>query len=141
MSRKQTIICVLGMHRSGTSVVSKMLSLLGAYLGPEHRTMLPSADNPKGFWEHTGFVDINDEILTRFGGDWHNPPDFPDAWATLPQLEDLRKRAAEIIDREFRDAAVWSWKDPRTCLTIPFWQQILPEMQYLVCVRDPVSVA
>jgi len=141
MSPKQTIICVLGMHRSGTSVVSKMLSLLGAYLGPGHRTMLPTSDNPKGFWEHTGFVDINDEILTRFGGDWHNAPEFPEGWARLPKLEDLRKRAAEIVDREFRDAPVWSWKDPRTCLTIPFWQQLLPEMQYLICVRDPVAVA
>lgn len=141
MSPGKKIICVLGMHRSGTSVVSKMLSLLGADLGPGHRVLQATSDNPKGFWEHTGFVDINDEILTRFGGDWHNPPEFPDGWPSLPLLADLRERATNIIEQDFGRASIWSWKDPRTCLTIPFWQALLPSMHYVVCVRDPRAVA
>ena len=54
-------VCVLGMHRSGTSVMSRMVELLGAYQGPESHRMPPRADNPKGFWEHLLLVAINDE--------------------------------------------------------------------------------
>ena len=30
-----TIVCILGMHRSGTSLVSRMLNVLGVELGPD----------------------------------------------------------------------------------------------------------
>src|SRR5262245_7365014 len=136
-----TAICVLGMHRSGTSVVSHMLALLGADLGPEHNRMEPAADNPKGFWEHRLLVDLNDEILARFGGSWDNPPQFPEDWWESPDLEALRLRAKAIIQEDFGGAKLWSWKDPRTCLTAPFWQQLMPAAKYVVCVRNPADVA
>ena len=37
-----TIVCILGMHRSGTSLVSRVLNVLGVYLGPEEHLMRPS---------------------------------------------------------------------------------------------------
>src|SRR5262245_28942422 len=129
------------MHRSGTSVVSRMLSMLGADLGPERSTMAPAADNPKGYWEHSGLVEINIEILSRFGGTWDNPPDFPEGWPTSPQVQDFRQRAQEIIKGDFSDAPLWSWKDPRCSVTLPFWQHVMPSMSYIVCVRNPVSVS
>lgn len=134
-------VCVLGMHRSGTSVVSRMLGLLGAYLGPEGSALPPNPDNPKGFWEHRSFVALNDDILSRFNGAWDNPPNVPDGWATSPALGDIRQRARDFIRRDFGNSPLWAWKDPRTCLTIPFWQQLLPAMDYVLCLRDPVDVA
>ena len=45
------LFVVVGMHRSGTSIVSRLLNLLGAHLGPEDDLMPPKPDNPTGFWE------------------------------------------------------------------------------------------
>lgn len=65
-------VCVLGMHRSGTSLITRVLNLLGVYLGPEEHLITANADNPKGFWEHDLFKRRNDEILERLGGTWHD---------------------------------------------------------------------
>jgi hypothetical protein len=135
------VICTLGMHRSGTSLVSRMLGLLGVQLGPDERVLTAGEDNPKGYWEHRSFVDLNDEILARFGGQWDEPPAFPASWHLDPGLADLRERARELVARDFGAQPVWGWKDPRTCLTLPFWQHVIGPLRYVVCVRNPCAVA
>src|SRR5258706_8380174 len=71
----QDIICVLGMHRSGTSLLARILNLLGVDLGPaEVLTTEPIAHNPKGYWEHHEITAISDAILKRYGGSWDEPP-------------------------------------------------------------------
>ena len=58
-------ILVLGMHRSGTSALARILNLLGCELGPN---LLPAAaDNEAGFWEHRDVVLLDDEVLARVG--------------------------------------------------------------------------
>src|SRR5688572_17839806 len=114
------VICTLGMHRSGTSLVSRTLNLLGVHLGPSDRLLPADEDNPKGYWEHRAIVDLNDEILDRFGGRWDEPPSFPPAWPRDPRMEDLREQARHLLTDNFAVAPLWGWKDPRTCLTLPF---------------------
>lgn len=135
------VVCVLGMHRSGTSAVSRVLNLLGFHLGPDEELVPGQASNPRGFWEHRGLVAVNEEILDRLGGRWHEPPEFPDGWETSPRLGDVEERARALIARDFGTAPAWSWKDPRACLTLPFWQRLLPGMRYVVSLRSPVDVA
>jgi GT2 family glycosyltransferase len=103
--------------------------------------MKPAEDNPKGFWEHDLLTALNDEILAKLGGSWHEPPIFPSGWERSPQLADLRQRARAILQEDFGTAELWGWKDPRTCLTLPFWQKLLPAMRYVICLRNPVDVA
>ncbi len=136
-----TIVCVLGMHRSGTSLVARLLHVLGVELGPEEHLMGPSAANPTGHWEHEQINEINDELLLRLGGTWFEPPELPAGWESRPDLDDLRRQAREVIDSDFGDARRWGFKDPRTCLTLPFWQRMLPPMRYVLCLRNPVDVA
>jgi hypothetical protein len=138
---KATVVCVLGMHRSGTSAVTRALKLLGLHLGPADRLMQPLAENPEGFWEHTGFVDVNEAILARFGGRWDEPPALPPGWELSGTVADLREKAQGLLEADFSEAAEWGWKDPRTCLTLPFWQALLPPMRYAICLRSPLSVA
>jgi hypothetical protein len=135
-----TIICTVGMHRSGTSVVSRLLNLLGAHLGSDDSMMRAAGDNPKGFWEHQPLVMINEEILRRFGGCWDAPPVFPPAWAEDPVLEDLRARAREILANEFGSTPLWGFKDPRSSITLPFWQAVIGPMRYVICLRGPNAV-
>jgi hypothetical protein len=138
---KPGVFCVLAMHRSGSSLLTRLLNLLGVYLGPEEGLAKPSNENPKGFWENTEIMLLNDELLTRLGGIWHEPPEFLSGWENDPALDDLKQRAQTLIQDRFADAEMWGWKDPRTCLTLPFWQQLLPPMRYVVCMRNPVDVS
>ena len=61
-----TIVCIAGMHRSGTSMVAKLLSLCGVYLGGEEELMPPDNYNADGYWENLGFVEINNSLLSHF---------------------------------------------------------------------------
>ena len=105
------VICVLGMHRSGTSVIARMLNLLGVYLGPEERFLKPAFDNPKGFWEHRQISELNEEILNAFGGHHLAPPVLPEGWLKAPDLAGLRSRAQAIISDDFGRSDFWGWKD------------------------------
>jgi hypothetical protein len=134
------VICTLGMHRSGTSVVSRILNLLGVHLGAHESLSGTGADNPKGYWEHHPLALLNDEILARFGGQWDEPPALPPSWPRDPRLADVRDRARQLLTDDFGAEPVWGWKVPRTCLTMPFWQDLIGPISYVVCVRNPCAV-
>jgi hypothetical protein len=129
------------MHRSGTSLLARVVQVLGVYLGPEEHLMALQPENPRGFWENRLLTDLNDEILARFGGRWDDLPPVPAHWAAAPEIADLRQRARSLIQTDFGTAKLWGWKDPRTCLTLPFWKEILPPMSYIICLRNPYDVA
>jgi GT2 family glycosyltransferase/glycosyltransferase involved in cell wall biosynthesis len=139
IAETQTAICIAGAHRSGTSMVTRLLHCCGLELGPQSDLMPPQADNPEGFWEHLGFVALNDELLSELGGAWDLPPG-PDEDFMSAQLDPLRLKARLLIEK-FDSAGVWGWKDPRNSLTLPFWQQLLPGLKTIVVVRNPLEVA
>jgi hypothetical protein len=134
-----TVVCVMGMHRSGTSVVSRLLNLLGVYLGPPRAISNVGDDNPKGYWEHHPIALLNDDILIRYGGTWDRPPVFPDGWSRSPELADLKDKARGVL-ADFAGQALWGWKDPRTCLTLPFWQELVGPIRYAMAFRNPGEV-
>ena len=101
--------------------------------------MPPQADNPDGFWEHLGFVALNDELLHELGGAWDLPPKADESF-TSSGVDPLRLKARLLIER-FNSASAWGWKDPRNSLTLPFWRQLLPELKTLIMVRNPLEVA
>ena len=118
-----------------------MLNLIDLYLGPEQLLMPPDFANPKGYWEHDEIVSLNDEILRRLGGSWDNPPTFPPGWENARAIDDLKQRGRRLIHDSFANVETWGWKDPRSCLTLPFWQQLLPNLRYILCLRNPLDVA
>ena len=120
-------------------MLTKLLYTCGLYLGPENELMPAQADNPDGFWEHLGFVALNDELLNELGGGWDLPPKADEKF-THPRLDALRMKAQLLIEG-FASPSVWGWKDPRNSLTLPFWQELLPGLKTLVIVRNPLEVA
>jgi GT2 family glycosyltransferase len=134
-----TAICIAGAHRSGTSMLTRLLHACGLYLGPKDELMPPQADNPDGFWEHLEFVALNDQLLSELGGAWDLPPTSDESFAN-ERLDPLRMKARLLIER-FSSAGLWGWKDPRNSLTLPFWQDLLPGMKTLIMVRNPLEVA
>ena len=120
-------------------MLTRLLHTCGLYLGPEKELMPAQADNPDGFWEHLGFVALNEELLNELGGAWDLPPN-PKENFRQPRLRPLRVKARLLIER-FDSAGTWGWKDPRNCLTLPFWQRLLPSLKTLIIVRNPLEVA
>lgn len=135
-----TVVCVAGMHRTGTSLVARALRMCGIYLGRESDLIPPNDENPEGYWENVRFVELNDRVLARLGGSWSNPPSLEDRWAQRPDLADLRDDAQRLVD-QLGEHDSWAWKDPRNSLTLPFWQQLIPGLKVILCVRDPLEVA
>ena len=133
-------ICLAGAHRSGTSMLTRLLHACGLYLGSKDALMPPQADNPDGFWEHLGFVALNDELLDALGGAWDLPPKADESFANAPRIDSLRMKARLLIEG-LGSADVWGWKDPRNSLTLPFWQDLVPELKTLIIVRNPLEVA
>ena len=120
-------------------MLTRLLHACGLYLGPKEELMPAQADNPDGFWEHLGFVAVNDELLNALGGAWDLPPKI-DEDLSDPRLDPVRMKARLLIER-FNSAGLWGWKDPRNSLTLPFWQNLLPGMKTLIMVRNPLEVA
>jgi len=120
-------------------MLTRLLHACGLCLGPKEAMMPPQADNPEGFWEHLGFVALNDELLNALGGAWDLPPS-PDQTFTRPELDPLRLKAQLLIEC-FESVGVWGWKDPRNSLTLQFWQDLLPGLRTLIMVRNPLEVA
>ena len=120
-------------------MLTRLLHACGLYLGPKEELMPAQADNPDGFWEHLGFVALNDELLNELGGAWDLPPkrdqNFMDA-----RLDAVRMKARLLVEK-FDSAGLWGWKDPRNSLTLPFWRNLLPSMKTLIMVRNPLEVA
>ena len=116
---------------------------MGVYLGPEQvlAQRCERDGQPKGYWENIQIISLNDAILARHGGSWDEPPISPARWEASALIDDLKERGRMLVRDTFANAVMWGWKDPRNCLTLPFWQQLLPEMRYVVCLRNPVDVA
>jgi hypothetical protein len=137
---KRDVVCVLG-GRSGTSLVARLVNILGVDLGPPEQLMAANAANEKGFFEHTKFVAINDEILARYGAKWPKMVMLPEGWENSPKHDDLRDRALKQIRADFVNSPLWGWKDPRTCATLPFWRRLIPNMRFVICMRNPIDTA
>lgn len=128
------MICVTGMPRSGTSLVTQLLHRCGLHLGPPEQLMPASINNTDGYWENLAFVRLNERLLAASGGTWFAPP------ATLRPTPEITAEAKSMLSR-FEAQEPWAWKDPRNALTLPFWKTLLPSMKVLVCIRHPVETA
>jgi hypothetical protein len=125
------MLLVMGMHRSGTSCVTRVLSLMGASLGPVDGRWVPGSDELH--WESGEVNWINDEILSRTGGTWQAPP--VDVRASLRDY----LRCRQLL-WQFAGSAAAVLKDPRMLLTYPVWRAVLPTHRLVVCLRHPVAV-
>ena len=131
---------VLGMHRSGTSVVSGVVDRLGLDGGPRESMLVADQFNSDGYWEQTPLIEWHDEVLQYLGG-WASAPPAP--------LDDAKRR--ETVERfsDGPDALVqrlysrpWFMKDPRQCLLLWLWTDARPDHDLaVITIRRPEGVA
>ncbi|MEZ8724095.1 sulfotransferase family protein, partial [Vibrio pomeroyi] len=135
------VIVVLGMHRSGTSAITKSLELFGVNLG--EKLYGASFDNPKGFWEDEECLRINQELLSINGYEYNSIIKAPDL--ENEKVKSLFLEAVSIVARNVERYKLWAFKDPRTCRLLEFWQSVFEkvgcEVNYIFVSRNPISVA
>lgn len=133
-------IFVLGMHRSGTSLLARVLNLLGASVGDPAGLMEANEVNPKGFWEIEALAELDEGVLRQQACAWNRVARFKPTELGDVALEPLRLRARDFVMRMDANRP-WVVKDPRLCLLMPFWT---PLLECPVCVlihRDPIEIA
>jgi GT2 family glycosyltransferase/glycosyltransferase involved in cell wall biosynthesis len=136
------LVCITGMHRSGTSAIARMVNLLGISLGEDADLLPPAPDNPKGFWEHRGVKEVNDAVLRHLGGTWHDLPAFEEGWEEDAALDALRDSARSALQRISPvESSLVGAKDPRFSLLLPFWRGIVTVEKPIVALRHPSEVA
>ena len=120
-------------------MVAKLVHQSGIYFGNPDDLLPATADNLDGHWEHRRFVDLSDEILHELGAGWDCPPPSSVDWKRLATVPHLRRRADALL-AEFSGREPWGWKDPRATLTLPFWLELCPDLNVIICVRNPLEV-
>ncbi|MGE5087948.1 MAG: glycosyltransferase [Candidatus Levyibacteriota bacterium] len=139
---RRTALVVLGIYRSGTSALSRVLNLCGAFL-PQRVVAARLGTNPKGFWESEAVNHLDARLLRHLGADWSRI-DF-----ALPRegplVDDFLADSRELLASEYGDAPFILIKDPRICILAPLWHRALEESGYrpvyVVPVRNPLEVA
>ena len=142
-------IILIGMHRSGTSLLSRMLENLGLFLGKS------KDENNEAIF----FQSINDWLLRQTGGSWDNPAPIQ----YLFDSPEILKRTTDYVRRYLLTsprAALytgwfhylrhrrltplsrpWGWKDPRNTFTLPIWLDIFPKLKVIHLHRPGTDVA
>src|SRR5690348_14468267 len=124
------VVVVLGMHRSGTSLLSNVLHYLGVDMADA--TDAVSKSNPSGFWERPELVALHEEILDAIGRPVASPLNcvpFPAGWWRDKAVLPFRARLRDYVEQH-RAAALgwWGFKDPRTCRLLPLWLETFGQM-------------
>jgi len=139
-----TLIFVVGMHRSGSSAVTRLVNLLGAGLGTD--LLEPQEGvNVTGFWEHRAGVEINESMLERLGSAWFDYSDWPDRWWRDEALAQHHEAIRSLVRDELAPYRLAALKDPRLCRLLPVWREALADEPVSSCAvltyRHPDEVA
>jgi SAM-dependent methyltransferase len=140
---KQKAIVVLGMHRAGTSAITRVLSLYGAAL--PQRLMAPSPDNEAGFWEPDDIVAKHEKLLASAASTWDDIREFPRSWFNSDIAIAYKRQILDALSQDYGGAPLFVVKDPRICRFIPFWLSVLEEYGveplFVIILRNPLEVA
>lgn len=140
-------IIVVGMHRSGTTMLTKLLENSGVFFGNR------KDDNCEDLF----FLRLNEWILRNAHTTWdcpemfeHVDDEYLDTMANFvrsrisgPSLIRYTgvKNYQSIIKKIKSEECSWGWKDPRNCITLPIWQKIFPNCKVVHIYRNPIDVA
>ncbi|WP_353570173.1 sulfotransferase [Candidatus Albibeggiatoa sp. nov. BB20] len=133
-------IIILGMHRSGTSVVAGLLNLMGAYFAPDEVALPADMTNPKGYWERKDVIIANKTLMESANSSWHQISQWDINQATDAQKINFNQQLEPILEN-LNQHQHWMLKDPRLCLTLPLWQPHFDNPVYVVVYRSPIQIA
>jgi len=138
--RESRPIVVLGMHRSGTSIVAQLINALGVYAGQPDELTPPDMFNPTGYWELDEVVGIDADILAALSASWNDVVHADVSRLSEKQRAKFVARARRVV-QSLQEHGSFLLKDPRMSLLFPLWQEALQEPICIIAWRDPFAVA
>lgn len=136
-------ILVLGMHRSGTSALARLIGYLGAALPAD--AIGAHSDNARGYWESAAIVKADDQLLRVARSSWFDPRQLDLSRLDPSALRSRKDRIWEAITAAFGDASLMVVKDPRQCRFVPTIVETLAEhgvaSRAVLMLRSPQAVA
>jgi len=143
VKRNRRAIIVLGMHRSGTSALMRVVNLCGVDLGSNLMLADPNV-NPKGYWEHGDINQLNEKLLKDLNSSWDDVRFLPDGWWDSDTAQQYKMEIFSILERDLAKSRFWGVKDPRICRFLPVWHLLLEQTgskpYFLIIVRNPLEV-
>jgi hypothetical protein len=142
-AKGKTSLLLVGVHRSGTSALTRILNLLGYDLPG---TLLGANDsNPLGHWESSEINRFNDEVLKLAGTHWRRLESVNRDWYASPRFDEMQKKALELLKLEYGSSTMFVLKDPRVSILLPFWLRTLEDFgadaRIISLIRNPAEVA
>lgn len=123
-------IIILGMHRSGSSLVARLFHEWGVFLG--EKLLAADGINPDGYFENLEIVRMNDRLLATRSASWSQPEMITDVSAQI------RREVEALVSRS--KTKLWGWKDNRTAFTFKIYEPYLENVLFVVCRRQKDSV-
>jgi hypothetical protein len=143
LNMRRTAILVCGMHRCGTSALTRVLNIVGAAL--PLNLYPPDFFNERGHWEPRDAPSLHNEMLAAMGTKVNALGEGDEAWLQSEDRKPFKDRLKNLIANEYRDHPLIVVKDPRISLVLPLWIEILKEINFeyriIVCFRNPLEVA
>ena len=141
---KKKLSVVLGMHRSGTSLITRSLGTLGFQFGD---TLMQSVkgNNDKGFWEDLDIYELNEEILDYCNKKWWSIEPISNQDVNNLIHNGFQSKAISLINEKVKNVNLLGLKDPRIAKLFKFWSTVFEkvdaEITYIFALRNPMSVA
>ena len=142
MTTNPSIMLLLGMHRSGTSLLGNVIDKLGADLGI---SLMPAgSDNMTGFYENWRIVALHDKFMARFAMAWDRPGLLPYNWLDSEGVAADIDELGRIAESEFAFDRPIAVKDPRLAIVHPLWtalaERLESQLRHIVILRHPEEV-
>lgn len=142
-SQARIAILVLGMHRSGTSALARLIGFMGAALPAD--AIDAHSDNARGYWESAAIVKADDQLLRVARSSWFDPRPLDLSRLEPSALRSRKDRIWEAVTAAFGDAPLMTIKDPRQCRFVPTVVEALAEhgvaARAVLMLRSPQAVA
>jgi GT2 family glycosyltransferase len=137
-------ILVAGMHRSGTSAITRVLGLLGIDL-PRHLAPGVAGNNDLGFWESVPVAEAHDRFFASIGSTWDDVSPIPRTVFSSTKAQEFAAELETILGTEYGGSTLFVAKDPRLCRLIPVWVAALERLEarpsFVITTRNPLEVA
>lgn len=125
-------VIILGVHRSGTSLLTRMLEQVGLYVGKDLQ----------GDHESLIMIQVNNNYLNQKKASWDKPAYPTDADVAENRVRKLLQKNVDAIRDAFGDmTGAWGFKDPRTVVTLPLWREVFPTAKIVYITRSPADIA
>ncbi len=134
-------VIVLGMGRSGTSIIASLLEKSGVRM---YNRAVPAGEiNPRGYFEDADFVAFHQELKQRTAANtessFNSDTPLVDEISPLELTDEIVSRGEALLQQS-QSAGLWGWKDPRTVLFTDLWLHLLPNAKILIPIRHPMGV-